>query len=96
MSHMTVSHLCCLECKTTQTLSYIEDIYFNKYNLSIGYISNLNIFFVFLQNNHYLSIDLSLHLKPFLTLSMMVAALDALTVMDTTARVIPTAATTNT
>lgn len=31
-----------------------------------------------------------------LTLSMMVAALDVLTVMDTTARVIPTAATTNT
>lgn len=31
-----------------------------------------------------------------LTLSMMVAALDALTVMDTMARVIPTAATTNT
>lgn len=35
-------------------------------------------------------------LKWFLTLSMMVAALDALTVMDTMARVIPTAATTNT
>lgn len=35
-------------------------------------------------------------LKGVLTLSMMVAALDALTVMDTMARVIPTAATTNT
>lgn len=35
-------------------------------------------------------------LKWFLTLSMMVAALDALTVMDTMARVIPTAATTKT
>lgn len=34
--------------------------------------------------------------KRSLTLSMMVAALDVLTVMDTTARVIPTAATTNT
>lgn len=32
----------------------------------------------------------------FFTLSMMIAALDALTVMETMARVIPTTATTNT
>lgn len=41
----------------------ISMTYFNKYNLNIGYISKLNIFFVFLQNNHYLSIYLSITLE---------------------------------